>query len=743
MDADKFAISHEWEDPEGLHQLLQAVRELRPDANVRAIRYAYFLAEDAHKGQLRSSGEPYIQHPLEVARILVELKLDDESIIAGLLHDVLEDTDIPAEKIESIFGEDVKNLVEGVTKLAFSAQEELTARQRAAAESNRAAESLRKMLLAMARDFRVMVIKLADRLHNMRTLGALPAHKRLRIANETLDVFAPLAARLGIWQIKWQLEDLAFFHLHPNEYEEVSQLVAESREEREANLQTAIVAIKEGLETYGIRGAEIQGRPKHLYSIFNKMVKQGVEFEEIYDLLALRVILPGSDKIVCYTVQGIILSIWPSLPELSFDYIAKPKANGYRSLHLKVLGPGAKALEIQVRTMEMHQVAEFGVAAHWSYKEGKEKGAGDEATRLSKLREQLFDFSGDARLSSDFLRSVSTDLFSEQVFVFTPQGDVVDLPVDSTAVDFAFRVHTQVGLTLTGVKINGQIQQLETKLKNGDVVEIVRRKDATPSMDWLKFVVSAHAKSKIKAYFRRVNKDDDAARGKEMIEREFRKLKLDSKEYLTEDKLKGVLPEIEGADEINDIYSRIGSGMFSLTTLVNKLRGISNETPSEDQIQISRTREGKLILSGDLGNVMVHRSRCCLPIPGDEIVGYVTRGRGIYLHRKACPNALHYAQKEPERLLEYDWIKDVHAYGVPIKIISLNRQGLLADISNIFGEAKANVSGANIKTLANSTAEIFVTIDVTDTVHVQQIFDKISNLSDIISIVRMYGRTAK
>lgn len=738
-----YFISHDWEDPDGLHSLLQAVRDQRPDANYRAIRYAYYLAEKAHAGQTRQSGEPYIQHPLEVARILVGLGMDDETIIAGLLHDVVEDTSIAPEEIEAKFGPEIRNMVEGVTKLSFKPQEGMTAKQKAAAETTRAAESLRKMLLAMARDLRVMVIKLADRLHNMKTLDALAPHKRARISNETLDIYAPLAARLGMWQIKWELEDLAFSHLHPHEFEEVRKKVAATNEERSKLISQAILIIKEKLESYGLHGAEIKGRPKHLYSIFNKMVKQKVEFEDIYDLLALRIVMPGDDPVLCYTVQGIISGLWPVLPELGFDYIAKPKPNGYQSIHMKVIGPGDKPLEIQIRTRRMHEIAERGVAAHWTYKEGGGKSKEEETKRYATLREQLFDFSSDSRLSSDFLRSVSTDLFAEQVFVFTPHGDVLDLPVNSTPVDAAFRIHSQLGLNMVGAKVNGTMVPLNTKLRNGDIVDVVTRNNATPSLDWLEFVASANAKSKIKSYFRKHNKEDDARRGKDLIERELKLVKCDPKEFLTEDKLKPLLREFAGLDDASDLFARVGAGIISATNIVGKLRGTNAEKPNADTLQITGSKEGKLVLDGVLNDILVSRSKCCLPIPGDDIVGYVTRGRGIYLHRKVCPNAIHFASKEPERLLQYEWRPDRASYGVPIKIICFNRQGLLADVSNIFGEAKANVSAMNIKTLANKTAEINVTIDVTDTGHLQGIFDKISNFSDVISTMRLYGKTAK
>ncbi len=508
----EYEIRHDWDEPDGLHDLLQIIRAQRSDANVKRIRYAFFLAEEAHSGQVRSSGEAYIHHPLAVARILAELHMDDDTIVAALLHDVLEDTEaLTREDIQKHFGQSVLDLVEGVTKLDFEEHLNLTARQRAAAETARTAETLRKMLLAMAKDFRVMVIKLADRVHNMETIEALPPEKQTRIANETLDVYAPLAARLGIWQVKWKLEDLAFQVLHPTEFARVTELVAKSRADREKDLSTAIVQLKELFVQKGIKVFDISGRPKHLYSIFNKMVKQEIPFEEIYDLLALRIIT--QDLGSCYLSLGAVHELWVPIPGLFYDYIARPKPNGYQSLHTKVVGPSGQPLEVQIRTREMHLVAEFGVAAHWTYKEGSVEL--DETSKLSQLRERLFDWSTDAGSSSDFLRSLSTDLFSEQVFVFTPKGDVIDLPKDSTPVDFAFRVHSQIGLTLVGSKVNGQLVPLPTKLQNGDVVELVTRSNASPSLDWLEFVRSAHTRSKLRSYFRKQSKDSDAARGRD------------------------------------------------------------------------------------------------------------------------------------------------------------------------------------------------------------------------------------
>lgn len=737
MSAPSFDIIHEWEEPQELHELLEAVRERRQDADLQRIRYAFYIAEQAHAGQLRGSGEPYITHPLAVARILADLHVDDDTMVAALLHDVLEDTTLYSrEAIAELFGEEVVELVEGVTKLKFKIPREASARQKAVAETTRAAESLRKMLLAMAKDFRVVIIKLADRLHNMQTLDGLAPDKRTRIANETLDVYAPLAARLGIWEIKWQLEDLAFKHLHPEEFHRVSELVAKTRTERQKQINQAILQLKERLESKGMRNFEITGRPKHLYSIFNKMVKQGLDFHEIYDLLAIRVIT--EDNRDCYLTLMEVHDLWMPIPGLFFDYIATPKPNGYQSLHTKVVGPGGEPVEVQIRTREMHAIAEYGVAAHWTYKEGKVIAS--ETNRLGRLREQLFDWSSDARTSSDFLRSISTDLFSEQVFVFTPKGDVLDLPKDSTPIDFAFRVHTQLGLTCVGAKVNGVMVPLPTKLKNGDVVELITRANGQPSLDWLEFVRSSHARNKLRAHFRKLSRFEDAQRGKDLLEKELRSMRLEPKEYVGEDRLSTIVHNFDGVENATDLLAKIGSGLLSVQNVINKLRGPVPETQA-DQIQTARTREGKLTLAKDgIDGVVIHRAKCCEPIPGDDVVGYVTRGRGIMLHRKACPNAIRFEADEPERLLRLDWPSDGSHFAISLKIVTLNRQGLLMDISTIFGESQTNVSAAKIRTLPNHTAEIEVSIDVRDTAHLQQVMSKISNFSDVISILRLFGR---
>lgn len=735
-----YEIAHTWEEPEALQNLLGKIREQHPDANINRLRYAYFYAEESHAGQTRSSGEPYITHPLAVAEILSDLGMDDDSIVAALLHDVLEDCpSCTPQQIESLFGADVLHLIEGVTKLKMRHSTDGSPRQRALAETNRAAESLRKMLLAMAKDVRVMVIKLADRLHNMLTLDGLSPEKRTRIAQETLDIYAPLAARLGIWQIKWQLEDLSFKYLHPKEFQEISELVSKSRRDREAELADAILILKERLEARGIKNAEVKGRPKHLYSIFNKIVKHGFRFEEILDLIAMRVIVEEHSD--CYLALGIVHELWVPIPGLFFDYIGQPKPNGYQSLHTKVVGPQGEPLEVQIRTREMHQIAEYGVAAHWTYKEGG-KGA-DGGGQFSGLRQQLFDWSSDARTSSDFLRSLSTDLFSEQVFVFTPKGDVLDLPKDATPIDFAFRVHTDLGLRVVGAKINGIMVPLGTSLKNGDIVELVTRSNAQPSLDWLEYAKSSHAKSKLRTYFRKRNKSENASRGREALDKEFRAHGVDPKEFLGEEKLLAIAKTTSDCQTAEDVLAKVGEGQFSVQSIVNKLRGTTQGKPTTDTIKTERTREGKVTLvKAGIDNVMLRRGKCCDPLPGEEVVGYITRGRGIMIHRKVCPNAMNFLTQEPDRLVTLDWPSDGSLYSVMLKIISVNRQGLLMDVSTIFGESKTNVSAAKIRTLPNQTAEIEVTIEVADVGQLNQLMTKISNFQDVISILRMFGRTA-
>lgn len=704
------------------------------------ITAAYVLAEAAHSGQTRQSGEPYLLHPVEVAGIVADLGMDKDTVVAAILHDVLEDTTITAQSIERQFGGDILGMIEGVTKLKLNIAPEATSRQKAAAEHTRVAESLRKLLLAMAQDLRVMVIKLADRLHNMRTLGALPPEKRTRIANETLEVYAPIAARLGIWQIKWQLEDLSFKWLHPTEFQWISDLVNKSRGRREEELNVAITELRESLQSKGLSKVLVLGRPKHLYSIYNKHVKHQVPWEEIMDLTGLRVITEVEHE--CYLVLGLVYELWKPIPGLFSDYIQTPKPNGYQSLHVKVVGPGGEPLEVQIRTKHMHEVAEFGVAAHWTYKEGASQNTASE--RFASLRKQLFDWSNDNSTSSDFLRTVSTDLFTEQVFAFTPKGDVIDLPAGSTPIDFAFRVHTKVGESLVGAKINGTIATLGTEIKNGDTVEIITRSNAQPSLDWLEHAKSNHTKSKIRSYFRHRDRALIVQRGKEALERDLRNAGLDPRIYAGDDVMKEIVKEVRDCQTPEDVFARLGEALTSTQYVLDKIRTIYRATAPEAAAAPPKPKfaEPTLITSG-IDNFMVKRARCCQPLPQEEVLGYVTRGRGIMIHRSVCPNVARLVETEPERVTPIRWDPDSSAYPVDVLIVTVNRQGLLMDITTILGETKTNVVGAKIKTLPNNTAEIVISIDVKSADHLREVMNRIANYSDVISILRLFGPGGK
>lgn len=724
---------------EGLRYILATVAERMPEEHLKIIEEAYHFAEAAHAGQKRRSGEPFFNHPVEVAKIVVQLHMDAQTVAAALLHDVLEDTDVESDAISDAFGGEVLSLVEGVTKLKLHVDPSMSPRQRAAAESERFAESLRKMLLAMAQDVRVMVIKLADRLHNMRTIDALDPDRRLKIAHETLDVYAPLAARLGIWEVKWQLEDLSFKVTHPEEFQAISELLTKTRSEREGQIKEAAQEITRRLAERGLKDVEVDGRPKHLYSIFGKMVKQGVPFEEIYDLQAVRVIVPAQGD--CYVALGVVHELWRPIPNLFYDYIAMPKSNGYQSLHTKVVGPGGDPLEVQIRTKRMHEVAEYGFAAHWSYKEGKDRA--EHADNLARLRSQLFDWSTDARMSSDFLRTVSTDLFSEQVFVFTPKGDVVDLPKDSTPIDFAFRVHSELGLKVVGAKVNGIMVPLSAKLQNGDVVEMITRSNASPSLDWLEFVKSQHTRSKLRQHFRKLNRHESEERGKEALEKEMRSRGFEPKLTVNDEYLKKVAQKLRGCTTPVDVFVRMGEGLLSVQNVANKLQAFFQVDAPTPEIKKPQTASQPTVLTAGIDNVMLKRAKCCMPVPEESVVGYVTRGRGIMIHRRICPNAVYLMETEPDRVNELQWPADGNKYAVDLRIVTVNRQGLLVDITTIFSEAKIDVNAAKIRTLPNNTAEIEITIAVRDVKNLQEVMTKVSNFSDVISILRSFGRTTQ
>lgn len=722
-----------------IDDIVERVKTYNPNADVELIRRAYSFAAEVHEGQLRLSGEPYINHPLETSNILTKLEMDVKSICASLLHDVLEDSCVTREQLAKTFDEEIASLVDGVTKLKLADFESRSGdttqegRKKRHSERSRSAENLRKILLAMARDFRVMVIKLADRLHNMRTLSALPPERQIRVATETLQIFAPLAHRLGIWQVKWQLEDLAFKHLYPIEYDEIVDRVSKTRLVRESELNNVIEIIRARMNQEGIQ-AEIQGRPKHLWSIYQKMLKQELDFEEIYDLTAIRIIV--NTVADCYHALMVVHDQFIPIRERFDDYISKPKPNMYQSLHTKVIGPSGEPIEIQIRTWDMHRTAEYGVAAHWQYKEGSTADQQFER-KLGWLRQQLFDWQADSKNDIEFLRSVTEDLFSDQVFVFTPKGDVIDLPAGSTPIDFAYRIHSELGNRCVGAKVNGKIVPLTYTFKNGDIVEVLTRANATPSRDWLNYVKTSHARSKIKSHFRKLRYAESIAKGREMLEKEAERQGLNPDELLRPENLHKVL-DLFNVQSEDDLLASIGYGH---TPALSVLHRLTSAQPPADGLAVSGkhpVRETQIgIIVGGVGGMAINRSKCCTPIPGDEVVGYVTRGRGLTLHRKGCPNLAMYSRKEPDRLVEVEWRQsNGEKFQTGLRIESLDRVGLLNDISAVFSETKTNIYAAKIKSHPNKTASFDLTIEVESLDHLNHLITRIGGLSDILEVRR-------
>ncbi len=741
-----------------LDGILARLHEYRPQAHAELVRQAYEFAEEKHRHQKRKNGEPYIIHPLEVTEILADLEMDEKTLAAGLLHDVVEDCEVAQEEIERLFGAEVSHLVDGVTKLQIKGVDEgkenieaeenddispATAdRVKKQAEMAKNAANMRKLFVAMARDLRVIIIKLADRLHNMRTLSALSLARQYRMAAETLHIFAPLAHRLGIWQLKWQLEDLAFKYVNPEGYAEVAAMVASNRAERQAEVDEAIRILHTELHSHGI-DAYVAGRPKHLYSIYNKMQQQGLEFAELYDLTALRVIVHTHKE--CYHALGMLSSLWPPIPGMFSDYIAQSKGNMYQSLHVKVLGPKQTPLEVQIRTWEMHRTAEFGIAAHWQYKEGG-KTSDQFERRLSFLRQQMFDWQAENRDPNDFLRNVTDDLFTDQVFVRTPKGDVIDLPAGSTAVDFAYRVHSDVGQHCVGAKVNTRLVPLSYQFKNGDVVEIITRPSASPSRDWLAFVKTSHARSRIKSYFKRLNHAENIEMGRALLEKELAtQLERDSRLWgddprslLKDEPLRAIASQFNVPNE-TELLASVGYGTIPVIRVLNKLKPSAPSVEPGIQIGGKRSDDKNLQIVGDLDakNVLFRRSRCCLPIPGDDVVGYVTRGTGMALHRSECANLQQYLKTEPDRCTRVEYVgNEGQVYQVFLIIDCLDRINLLADVGNMFGENKTNITAVRTQSHPDKTATLELAVEVRDTQHLAQIMQKVRGMGDILDIRR-------
>jgi guanosine-3',5'-bis(diphosphate) 3'-pyrophosphohydrolase len=721
----------DYELPEQVESLIEKVRDYAPDADTSRLVEAYLFAEERHHGQTRRSGEPYITHPLAVAHILADLQMGVNTVIAGLLHDVLEDTATTPEELEQRFGTTVRQLVEGVTKLHHSERKmeifnEASRRRMSIAKS---ADNLRKLLVAVAEDLRVMVIKLADRLHNMQTLDSMPREKQVQIAAETLQVYAPLAHRLGIYQIKAQLDDLAFKYLYPQEYREISQKVAQTRAERQQEVLQLIHTLKERLWERGVR-ADVMGRPKHLWSIFRKMQQQQLDYNQIYDIIALRVLTDTVEE--CYMALGIVHELWKPIPALFYDYIAAPKPNGYQSLHTKVIGPNERTLEVQIRTWQMHQVAEYGVAAHWRYKEG----ADSKPLQLPSLQQQLRDLT-DFKSNLEFLTSVFRDMATDEVLVFTPKGDLIDLPEGSTPIDFAYRIHTEIGHRCIGARVNGRMVPLDYKLRTGDVVEILTRQTPQPSYDWLRIVRTSSARSKIRAYFREARRAEFIAHGRSVLERELERLRLPTSAF--RDALPEILKSLNLRTE-NDLYASIGEGLTSVQAVVQRVRGASPPAPPTDAPAPPTTagREIRAMQIEDADGYMTRRATCCYPLPGDELRGYISRGRGIIVHRAACPNLRALEEKEPERIMHIEWLahKD-HTYPAALRFETLDRPGVLGDITTILGTAGVNIADVRVKRTPNLTAQVDMVVQVHSAQELRAITQKLASLEDVLAVSRL------
>ncbi|MFO8191557.1 MAG: bifunctional (p)ppGpp synthetase/guanosine-3',5'-bis(diphosphate) 3'-pyrophosphohydrolase [Bacillota bacterium] len=698
------------------------------------VEKAYNFSLQAHSGQLRESGESYIMHPLGVAIILSELELDLVTIIAGLLHDVVEDTPITLEEIHEEFGTEVAELVDGVTKLSrldFTSKEE------------QQAETLRKMFIAMARDIRVVLIKLADRTHNLRTLRYLNTHKQKEIARETLEIYAPLAHRLGIYKIKWELEDLAFRYMQPTEYFQLVEKLAKKRQEREHFINRIIWILQDQLSEASIE-AEIQGRPKHFYSIYNKMKTQGKELSEIYDLTAVRIIVNSVKD--CYHTLGIVHTIWKPIPGRFKDFIAMPKPNMYQSLHTTVFAAENELAEIQIRTWDMHRTAEYGIAAHWRYKE-KVKDSGELDEKLTWLR-QLLEWQHDYRDARDFIKDLKGDLFTDEVFVFTPKGDVIDLPAGSITLDFAYKIHTDIGNRCTGARVNGRLVPLDYRLQTGNMVEVITSKHGSPSRDWLKLIKTPHAKNKIRNWFKKERREENIEKGREMLEREIRRINVEQRLLLKND----LLEEVGRSFNIlstEDLYAAVGYGGVSVNQVLSRLREEYNRRNDEkDQEKplpelkpvkhLKQSSAGVMIQGVD--NLLVRIARCCNPVPGDDIIGFTTRGRGISVHRRDCPN-LRSHRNESERFLEASWEAETEAsYPVEIEITASDRKNLLADIMADVNESKVDITAVTARADKNNLAIIHMTMVVRDQPHLDQIMAKIKKVKDVYSVTRyVYG----
>ena len=724
-------------------EFLDELAEYNENYNEELIGKAFDMALDLHDGQMRKSGEPYMIHPIAVALILAQLGMDDETIIGGLLHDVVEDTEYTREQLVEDFSEEVALLVDGVTKLGsikFDSKEQ------------QQAENMRKMFLAMSKDIRVLIIKLADRLHNMRTAQFWSPAKQKEKSRETLDIYAPLATRLGIYTVKFELEDIALQYLKPKIYEELKSEVTEKREHRLNFINSVIREITESLDEMGMN-YDISGRSKHLYSVYRKMVLQKKQLDEIFDLTAVRVIVESVRD--CYAVLGQVHTMWKPIPGRFKDYIAMPKPNMYQSLHTTVLGDNGEPFEIQIRTYEMHRVAEYGIAAHWKYKEGKSgKDQSKEDMKLAWLR-QTIEWQQELKDPEEFMETLKMDLFSSQVFVFTPQGEVMDLPAGATPLDFAFKIHTEVGCKCVGAKINGKMVPIDHQLTNGDIVEIVTSSNSSgPSVDWLKIAKSSTARTKIRQFLRKENKSDDVARGKEALDRYIRKKGYDPAQVAKASFLNRAVKEanIGTQEEVFVQLSKGGTPMGKFAAYLFKYFNDENEKKAEEIVlpeietkkdrakakeeRHQRNNPGITVKGAD--NLMIRIARCCNPVPGDDIVGFITKGRGISVHRKDCSNIKSMPEEERARFIDVEWesLKEGKAYNADICVIGLDRKGIFSDISRTCEDMDVNISGVNAKAGKNESVKITLTLSITSTQQMQKVLRKLRLVDGVNSVFR-------
>ncbi len=707
-----------------VNALIEQASAYLPDDKVALVKAAYEFASRAHQGQVRKTGEPYLEHPLNTAMSLAEFHLDAETLAAALLHDVPEDCGVSLDEIEADFGLQVVKLVDGVTKL-----NRLTSRARTRETKSKVqAENLRKMFLATAEDLRVVLIKLADRLHNMRTLGALPAEKRRAIAQETMEIYAPLAHRLGMRDAKWQLEDLAFRYLKPRLYHRIARLVAGKRAEREGFIAEVSQILCQELDKVDIK-AKVYGRPKHIYSIYQKMGKydaQGKNFGDIHDLFALRVLVDSVSD--CYKALGVLHNLWRPIPEEFDDFIANPKDNGYQALHTTVMCQGTRPLEIQIRTHDMHRVNEYGVAAHWLYKEGK---VGEQFNDELAWLQQLGDWREELD-SEEFLESIKTDVLVDRVFIYTPKGEIKELPRGATPLDFAFRVHTDLGYRCIGAKVNGKLEPLNYTLKNGDVVEIMASKgDKGPSLDWLNpmlgYIKTSHARSKVRQWFNKQERSQSIETGKQIWDRELKRLGIGLPGV---DKVARLL-DYDGAD---DLFAALGSGSINSSQIMLKLSGELESTGEGVEVLPPRKVSPVSINVLGVGDLLTRLANCCHPLPGDKIIGYITQGRGITVHRRDCPNIIH--EEEKERLVKVEWGDVAQVYPVMIQVDAWDRVGLVRDISAIIAEEGVNLGEVSMGNHQDGSVTLYFTLEVKGAAQLSKIMSRIYSVWNVVSVMR-------